>query len=355
MMRLRKPGRLFWKLLAALWASVVASFAATALLFQLAGVRPPTDQDGVILQLFPLVPLAIAAATMVIVCAGLAWYIAKPVAELRWALRQAGKERFDTRVQPRMGARRDEIADLAQEFDAMAAQLQRLTESRRTLLHDISHELRSPLTRMQAAIGLMRQVPPRAPEMLSRIEGEAGRLDELIGELLTLHRLEAGAQSGHERVDVIELLQAIAEDAHFEAQASGRAVRIEAPGSFVADVNGELIYRAFENVIRNAVKFSPAGETVDVLAGLDSENGALVCQVLDRGPGVPADRLATIFEPFAQIEGPGNAGGFGLGLAIAKRAIEAHGGRITAALRSGRGLDVTIRLPGHSTAGAGGS
>lgn len=237
-MRLRKPGRLFWKLLAALWASVVISFAATALLFHLAGVRPPSGQNE-IFRFIPLVPLAIAAATMVVVCAGLAWYLSTPLADLRWALRQAGKERFDTRVLPRMGTRRDEIADLAREFDLMAAQLQRLTESRRTLLHDISHELRSPLTRMQAAIGLMRQAPARTQDMLERIEGESGRLDELIGELLTLHRLEAGAQSSRERVDVIELLQAIAEDAQFEAQASGRTVTIDAAGSFVTDVNGD--------------------------------------------------------------------------------------------------------------------
>lgn len=351
-MRLRKPGRLFWKMLAALWASVVISFAATALLFRLAGVRPPSGQGVAIFPLFPLVPLAIGAATMVVVCAGLAWYLARPLADLRWALRQASKERFDTRVQPRMGRRRDEIADLAQEFDQMAGHLQRLTASRRTLLHDISHELRSPLTRMQAAIGLMRQAPARSPEMLSRLEGEAGRLDELIGELLTLHRLEAGAQSSRERVDVVELLQAIAEDAHFEAQSVGRAVAIEASCSFVVEVNGELIYRAFENVIRNAVKFSPPGGIVEIDARVEAD-GALVCHVLDRGPGLPPDMLAAVFEPFTRVERQDNPSGFGLGLAIAKRAIEAHGGRITASERAGQGLDIKILLPGDITSDAG--
>lgn len=352
-MRVRRPGRLFWKMLIALWASVVISFAATALLFHLAGVRPPTGQGTAIFPFFPLVPLAIGAATMVVVCAGLAWYLARPLADLRWALRQASKERFDTRVQPRMGTRRDEIADLAREFDQMASHLQRLTESRRTLLHDISHELRSPLTRMQAAIGLMRQAPERMPKMLARLEGEAGRLNELIGELLTLHRLEAGAQSSRERVDVIELLQAIAEDAHFEAQAAGRAVAIAAPRSFVVDVNGELIYRALENVIRNAVKFSPAGGLVEIDAWVDDADGALVCHVLDRGPGLPPDMLNTIFEPFTRVESQNNPGGFGLGLAIAKRAIEAHGGCISASERPGRGLDITIVLPGNLPSDAG--
>jgi len=350
-MAFRAPSRLFWKLLIALWVSTLVSFAATFLLLYLTGFRPATEGPQPS-SLFPMVPLLTAALTMLVLGFGLAWYLSKPLKDLRWALRQVSKGLFETRVQPRMGTRRDEIVDLAQEFDLMAARLQQVTESRRMLLHDISHELRSPLTRMQAAIGLLRQAPAKTPEMLDRIEGEAGRLDELIGELLTLHRLEAGAQSGRERVDVIELLHAIAEDAHFEAQALGRSVIIDAPGSFVVEVNGELIYRAFENVIRNAVKFSPIGETVEILARVDPDGGALVCHVLDRGPGVPPDMLTAIFEPFARVDTPVKTSGVGLGLAIAKRAMEAHGGHITAALRSGKGLDVSLWLPASQEASA---
>ena len=346
-MRIRSPGRLFWKLLGALWASMLFSFAATFLLLYVTGFRPPGAGGAPANPLFPAVPLVIGALTMAVVGSGLAWYLAKPLKQLKWGLREASQGRFDTRVQPLMGSRRDEIVDLATEFDAMALKLQQATESRRVLLHDISHELRSPLTRMQAAIGLVRQAPSKTTEMLDRIEGEAERLDELIGELLTLHRLEAGGHYRRERVDVIELLHAIADDADFEARATGRSVEIDAPESFVAKVNGELIYRAFENVIRNAVKFSPASGTVQVIARVDAQSGAMTCRVLDEGPGVPDDMLETIFQPFARVEQQ-EASGVGLGLAIAKRAIEAHGGQIAAARRQTDGLEVEIRLPANA-------
>lgn len=336
-------GRLFWKLLLALWLSMVLSFAGIIAYITLTGRPPPLDEVGTF-GFVPFVPLISAIVAVLIIGPALAWYLSRPLRHLRWALRRAAEGRFDTRVRPLMGGRRDEIADLAEEFDRMAAQLQQVTESRKVLLHDISHELRSPLSRLQAAIGLLRQDPSQTDAMVERIQRESERLDVLIEELLTLHRLEAPAGLVRERVDVIELLHAIAEDADFEARPLSRQVCIDAPGQFVAQVNGELLYRAFENVIRNAVKYTAPGTVVEIHATV-SVGAQLVVTVLDRGQGVPSPMLEKIFEPFTRVEGGESVRGVGLGLAIARRAMSLHGGRIEAALRDGGGLIMTLCLP----------
>lgn len=342
-----KPGRLFWKLLLALWISMILSIAGAATYFYLTGNRPPPPDAGIArIGVIPVAPLVSAGIAILVTGLVLAWYLARPLQNLRWALRRMAEGHLDTRVQPLMGRRSDEIVDLAQDFDRMATQLQQLTESRRVLLHDISHELRSPLTRIQAAIGLLRQDPAQTDAMTDRIARESERLDTLIEELLTLHRMEAGAgEVSRERVDVVELLHAIAEDADFEARACSRSVDIEAPDKFVASVNGELIYRAFENVIRNAVKFSPEGTAVEVRSRLTGDGRVLETLVSDRGPGVPQQMLETIFLPFTRVEGSEPVRGVGLGLAIARRAIELHGGSVRAAAREGGGLEVRIVLP----------
>ncbi|WP_206199264.1 sensor histidine kinase, partial [Parasulfuritortus cantonensis] len=256
-----RSSRLFRKLLIALWASMLLSMVLTFSYLRFTGHPPPPDdlaQFGGV----PLAPLVFAAFAILVTGLALVWYLSRPLRHLKWALDRVAEGRFDTRVQPLMGSQRDEIVDLAQDFDRMAAQLQLLTESRELFLHDVSHELRSPVTRMQAAIGLLRQNPEQTPAMVDRLEIECERLDALVEELLTLYRLEAGrSDEGRERVDIVELLHAIAEDADFEARAASRFVVIDAPDKFIAEVDGELIYRAFENVIRNAVKFTASGTT----------------------------------------------------------------------------------------------
>lgn len=336
-------GRLFWKLLLALWLSMLLSFIGTFTYFKLTG-RPPPSDDDITLGFLPLVPLLSTIIAVLIVGPALAWYLSRPLRHLRWALRRAAESRFDTRVQPLMKGRRDEIADLAEEFDRMAGQLQQATESRKVLLQDISHELRSPLSRLQAAIGLQRQDPSQTEEMIERIQLESERLDSLIELLLTLHRLETPAGLLFERVDVIELLHAIAEDADFEARPLSRQVCINAPGQFVANVNGELLYRAFENVIRNAVKYTATGTVVEINTKFYGDE-QLIVTVMDRGQGVPASLLDKIFEPFTRVDGSESVRGAGLGLAIAKRAITLHDGRIEAKQRDGGGLIITIWLP----------
>lgn len=274
----------------------------------------------------------------------LAWYLSTPIRNLRWAFGAVASGRLETRVGPLMGARRDEIADLGGDFDRMARQIESLIGAQSRLLHDVSHELRSPLARLQAAIGLARQDPARLEATLDRIEREAVRLDELVGQLLTIARLDAGTRDvRHERVELVDLAASIADDARFEALANGRELAFEGQGDAEAEVRVELIQRAFENIIRNGVKFTAEGTSVEVSATATA--GAFVLRVADRGPGVPAADLEAIFEPFYRGQNGHAAEGFGLGLAIARRAVEAHGGRIRASNREGGGLLMEIVLP----------
>ncbi len=290
-----------------------------------------------------LVPLTAGLIASLGFSALLAWYVAKPIRNLRRAFDAAARGQLDTRVTPSMGGRRDEIADLGQDFDRMATQLQAQINAQRRLLHDVSHELRSPLARMQAAIGLGRQNPDKREETFDRLERESARLDTLVGELLTLSRLEAGASGQTDRIELIEMIAAICDDAQFEAQASGRDVHFDGSGEAWSWVQATPIQRAYENIIRNAVKFTAEGSTVEVRTQRDDHT--LTVEVADRGPGVPADELAHIFEPFHRGGGESNATGFGLGLAIAQRAMTTHGGAIDAHARDGGGLVMRLRLP----------
>lgn len=339
--------RLFWKLLLALWLSMLLSICAAIAYLRSTGRAelPPADTSTV--GLLPLAPLVSGTLAMLVVSVAIAWYLSGPLRQLRRGLHRIAQGDFEIRVAPLAGGRRDELTELAEDFDRMAAQLQQLTRSRQILLHDISHEMRSPLARMQAAIGLLRQDARQTPAMVDRIERESLRMGALVEELLTLHRLEAAPESWTmDTLDVLDLLHAVVEDAGFEARAASREVHVDAPGTFIVSVRGELLHRAFENVIRNAVKYTDAGTVVEVQARPGDDGRGLVVSVADRGPGVPEASLALIFEPFTRLEGSGSAHGAGLGLAIAQRALELHGGSIHAAPRAGGGLVMTMRLPG---------
>lgn len=305
--------------------------------------RPPFNRRGPP-EPSPLLPVVIGLIASLAVSALLAWYLSKPIRHLRWALGAVADGKLETRVRQLMGARRDEISDLGQDFDRMAQQLQSLVGAQKRLLHDVSHELRSPLARLQAAIGLARQDPAKLEATLDRIEREAVRLDELVGQLLTIARLDADVRDAREeRIELVDLAAAIADDARFEAQAQGRELSFDGLGNAEVEVRGELVQRAFENVIRNGVKYTGERTTVEVRAGV--EGGSFVLRVADRGPGVPEADLEAIFEPFYRGLNGQATSGFGLGLAIAKRAVVAHGGRIVASGRAGGGLVVEISLP----------
>ena len=287
--------------------------------------------------------LLTAALTGLLFSAGLAWYLTRPVRHLRDASRQLAAGRLETRVAPRIGNRRDDIADLGRDFDHMAGQLQALMNAQQRLLHDVSHELRSPLARMQIAIGLLQQNPDKTGQALVRIQRESDRLDNLVGELLTLSRLEAGVEMPLEQIDLTQLLQDIAADARFETSAEPRNLTLNVEAGLTLSGNHESLHRALDNIVRNALRHTPAQAGIDIDALRNTDNN-IVIRVCDNGPGVAEASLATLFEPFVRGEENVSSDGYGLGLAIAKRAVAAQGGSIRAFNRPQGGLCVEVVL-----------
>lgn len=306
--------------------------------------RPPRPGEN---PLMPFIPLASAVIASLIIAALLAWYFSKPIRHLRRAFQAVAAGDLSASVGAVMGKRRDELVDLGKDFDSMVSQLNALMNGQRRLLHDVSHELRSPLARMQAAIGLARQQPARSELSLDRIEREGVRMDRLIDELLTLSRLEAGvAAGGTEKIHMDELLSEIVDDARFEAAAKGCQVTLSGHTNMIVHGHPEMLHRAIENVVRNAVKHTAPGSQVEIESRFDYLGQRLCLSILDQGPGVPQEALSNIFEPFFRAENVAkNAEGHGLGLAIAQRVIKAYGGSIAASNRPGGGLRMEIALP----------
>jgi len=282
-----------------------------------------------------------------LICLGLARHLTAPVASLRGTVRRLAGGDLAARAAPAVGARRDEIGDLARDFDAMAGKLETLVGAQRRLVRDVSHELRSPLSRLGVALELARQRGGHAArEPLDRIEREAARLDELIGQLLTLSRLEAGDQVVvRQPLDVRRVAEEVTSDAAFEALSRDVTVRLDAPSALPFAGDEVLLRSAIENVVRNAVRFTAPGTEVKVSLASGSEGLTVI--VRDHGPGVPADQLEKVFEPFFRSSEARDrhSGGVGLGLAIAAGAVRAHGGEISARNADDGGLLVTIRLP----------
>lgn len=277
----------------------------------------------------------------------LARYLSAPVGVLRRATLRLSDGDLSARVGNPVDRRRDEIGQLARDFDAMAGRLENLVGSQRRLLRDVSHELRSPLARLIVALQLARdREGARATEALDRIEREAARLDDLIGQLLLLERLEARPpDTGAIAFDLRDLLNQVVDDASFEASAADRTVELGSGAPCSTLGHPTLIRSAFDNVIRNAVRHTVEGTVVNV--SLDCHGEGAEITIRDHGSGVPEERLESVFEPFSRVSDARerSTGGAGLGLAIARRAVEIHGGTITARNHRDGGLQVTIRLP----------
>jgi two-component system sensor histidine kinase CpxA len=241
----------------------------------------------------------------------------------------------------------------------MAQRLRQLLEAKQQLLRDVSHELRSPLARLQLALSLARREDSGAERHLARIACEADRLEQLIARTLKLVRLERPAHAlEHVQVDVGELLRNIASDVAIEADAQGCLVNVAASGRLLVSGDPELLRSAFENVIRNAVRYSPAGALVAIEARRGPAEGtsreSVKIAVRDCGPGVPEKELGSIFEPFYRVDAARehrSTGGEGLGLAIAAGAVALHQGSITARNVPGGGLMVLVELPVAEPAG----
>jgi len=300
----------------------------------------------------PIPGLFIAVISSGFVCYLLAWFLTMPVVRLRAATRQLAAGDLTARAGAPNVHRRDEVAGLMRDFDAMAERLENLVNAQSRLLNDISHELRSPLARLNVALGLARQRSnTESTTMLDRIELEAGRLNELIARLLTLARMEDGEQRVPSRPVLLdEIVLCVAEDAEFEAQARRCHVHSEIPaGSWRVRGDASLLHSAIENVVRNAIRYTREDSTVEIhLEKTESAAGnEAVVRITDCGDGVPPDALEKLFQPFYRLDDARGrqTGGVGLGLAITERAVRFHGGRVAATNRAIGGLMVEIHLP----------
>lgn len=263
----------------------------------------------------------------IVLCYLLALYLTSPLRTIEKALERFGTGDFSARTRSK---RRDELGHLARTFDQMAERIQTLVAADRRLLLDISHELRSPLARLGVAVELARSGEDREAA-LNRIQKESDRLNALVGELLQVTRAEVDPNTLHrEPVRLDELLADIVDDCSIETQQRQISLRLDAPDAITVDGDEEMLRRAIENIIRNAIRYAPEKTAVEVT--LHPQGTMAAVQVRDYGPGVPEESLARIFDPFYRVEGDRNrsSGGVGLGLAIARRAIELHDGKLTA-------------------------
>ncbi|HEV2531914.1 HAMP domain-containing sensor histidine kinase [Phenylobacterium sp.] len=295
-----------------------------------------------------LQPWVLGALILSISGLGSAWLagsVTGPIRRLQIRVRAIADGDLAGHADPRLARRGDEIGALARDVDHMSLRLGELIAAREAMLRDVSHELRAPLARLRAVADLARRRNPERDATLDRIDKEVDRLDAMIGQILRFSRLQAEVALSAEPVDLTGLVAEAVEDARLEAAARGRRVAFEAGGPLIVSADPTLARSAVDNILRNAVRFSPAGGLVQV--ALRIEGGAVVLEVLDDGPGVLAADLPHIFEAFH-----GEGSGAGLGLAITRRVATLHGGIVAARNRDGGGLAVTLTLPSAAAAAA---
>lgn len=275
----------------------------------------------------------------------LAWNLTRPMRQLREGFARVASGDLSVRLWPLMRRRHDELSSVAHDFDAMVERLDTLINAREALLHDISHELRSPLARLQLATGLARQTPATVAVSLNRIDEEARRLDKMIGELLTLSRVSHESLPGEDYFDLLGLLEVVITDLRYEAQLTGVLVEFTADetADYTVRGNAELIRRGAENVLRNSLRFSHQGQVIRV--DLHAEAAWLTICIRDSGPGVDHSKLSSIFDPFVRVNTPLAGKGYGLGLSIVRKVMLAHHGEVQAQNVPEGGLEVILRLP----------
>ncbi len=312
---------------------------------------PPEGPSGGLMFILASIGGPDRLIIMVLVAAGVCFLLARsfsaPLAKLSRVTRQIAAGDLAARVGGDLGKTADEIVQLGRDIDTMAVATEKMTLSRQRLLRDISHELRSPLARLNVALELARQ-HFAAPDnqALATIEKESDRINELIGDLLCLTRLEDGAGcETKERIALWQLVLQIVDDAHFEVGKTERGVKVTCLEHLWMNGSAELVHRAIENVVRNAARYTARRTEVEV--SLSQSDGLAVIRVSDHGPGVPDQELDALFRPFYRVTAARDrqTGGVGLGLAIAARAVKWHGGLIKAANNPGGGLAVTLSLP----------
>lgn len=304
------------------------------------------------LNFFPfnnLMPAATAIISVLILTLCVAWvlalYYSRPLRRLDAAMRKVAEGDLSTRIEKNIGPADGEVAALAKVFDRMADQIEKLINRQRKLFHNVSHEIRSPLARIEVAIDLARLDEKRVPSSLDRIEKEVHAIDQLIGSLLAYARLEGGIKLETAPLSVRPFLEAVRDTLAFEAQS--RAIKVAFIDKLVEDVtlvaNESALTSALINIGRNALRYTPEGGTVTLIA--ERRARGLLIRCIDEGPGIPADELARMFDPFVRGSREQTGTGFGLGLAIAKSAIASQKGNLSAKNILPHGLEFDIVLP----------
>ena len=335
---------LFLKIFLWFWITLIgtaAAFASLVVTLRLGPGAPPTGWH-----------LAWGAALLVsgAICYALTRYLTGPLLRLRSAARRLAEGELTARASDSDSRpRHDEIGELVRDFNFMAERVEALVTSQRQLISDISHELRSPLARINATLGLARQ---RLGDnvLFDRLERDAERLNEMIGRILTLARMDMTAASPElRRTDLTALLSDIVSDAQWEARERNTRVELACDSECSVEANPDLLRSATENLIRNAIRYTAPGTVVEVTLECpiaDTAGHVAIIRVSDRGPGVPAAELTNIFRPFYRVADARDrkTGGVGLGLAIAERVARMHGGHIRADNRAGGGLEVVMTI-----------
>jgi two-component system, OmpR family, sensor histidine kinase CpxA len=330
--------RLFRSLFLWFWLTLLGVASVSLMLIAHAGLRYGTLFH---LSIHYLLVFTVAGG---IFCWFVSRYLAKPLHKLGEAAANIAEGRLNTRVDPVVTQRGDEIADLARNFDTMAERIEALVTGQRRLLADVSHELRSPLSRLIVALSLVKQGPvDEGGDNLERIGVEARRLDTMIGQLLAITRIDSGVDRGAPMpFDLTSLIQEVANDGDFEARARNRQVVIAQADACTVQGYEDLLRSAVENVVRNAIRHTREGTAIEISLQRGDSNG--VIRVRDHGPGVPETMQSRIFQPFERVPN-GNSDGAGLGLAIAERAVKVHRGTIRAWNETGGGLMIEITVP----------
>ena len=300
--------------------------------------------DAPLLSFLPkyLLPLLLLFFSFIAAIA-VALTLSRPLRQLQQKNLQFASGDLSTRA-GNLAERQDELGELARGFDEMASKISDLLENQQRLLRDISHDLRTPLTRAQLAIALEQR--QQNGEQLPRLSQELERIDQLLASLLIYSRLDAGQYPLEVTdTDLVGLLEELIDVNQLEAAARDQRLHYQGPSECSCRVDSMLLGRALENIVRNAIKYAPADSRIDVDLQVTPEQ--LTLQISDQGPGIPADALQKIFDPFYRVSDSRNSatGGTGLGLAIAAQAVRQHKGQIRAELPDSGGLRIVITLP----------
>jgi two-component system, OmpR family, sensor histidine kinase CpxA len=286
----------------------------------------------------------VAAVVSAVTCLLLTRYFVDPIRKLQRSTESFGRGNLASRPDASLLERKDELGDLSRTIGQMSSRIGTLLSSQRNFLIQVSHELGSPLSRMNVALALARRKasPALLPE-LNRIQGDSSELNSMVQQLLRLARLESGLEQEEEEVySLHELLQQVCLDNQFTAEQTSKQVYLLSSPQINMRGYRELLKRALDNILRNAIRFTPEGGRVEVDV-LSRSNDLIVIQVKDSGIGVQDDKLDAIFEPF--VRASSDRSGAGLGLAIARQAVHANRGTIRALNRVEGGLLIEVSLP----------